>query len=37
VLQPSLVKPYQAGLRLNTTGAAADTYLRKILVSTQRS
>jgi hypothetical protein len=37
VLQASPVKPYQAGLRLDMTGVAADTYLRKILVSIQRS
>jgi DNA-directed RNA polymerase specialized sigma24 family protein len=37
LLQASLVQPYQAGPRLDMTGAAADTYLRKILVNTRRS
>jgi DNA-directed RNA polymerase specialized sigma24 family protein len=37
LLQASLVKLYQAGLRLDVSGAAADAYLRKILVNTRRS
>jgi hypothetical protein len=31
------MKLYQAGPRLDVTGAAADAYLRKILVNTRRS
>ncbi len=37
LLRASLVKLYQAGPRLDVTGAAADAYLRKILVNSRRS